>query len=103
MGSTLVEPTRSRRRTVTIEEEEDEDIQQMNAKTKLNHDSTYIIESDDDEEHVVFDRIESKEKRKSKTPKSSNINPPVQTGRKFECPKAPNIRESSVPALHSNT
>jgi hypothetical protein len=75
----------------------------MNAKTKLNHDSTYILESDDDEEHIVFNRVESKEKRKSKTPKSSTINPPVRTGRKFERLKAPDMRESSVPTLHSDT
>jgi len=75
----------------------------MNAKTKLNHDSTYILESDDDEEHIVFNRVESKEKRKSKTPKSSTINPPVRTGRKFERLKAPDMRESSVPTLRSDT
>ena len=67
----------------------------MNAKIKLNHDSTHIIESDNDSEHIVFDQMESKERRRSETPrekmKSSPIDPPVCTGRKFERLKAPNI------------
>jgi len=67
----------------------------MNAKMKLNNDSTHIIESDNDSEHVVFDRMESKERRRSETPrekmKSSPSIPPVHTGRKFERLKAPNI------------
>jgi hypothetical protein len=79
----------------------------MNNKTKLKHDSTYIIESDDDEEHIVFNKIETKGKRKSETPKiesliSSEIDPPVRTGRKYERPKAPDIRENNTPTLHSD-
>ena len=79
----------------------------MNAKMKLNNDSTHIIESDNDSEHIVFDRMESKERRRSETPrenmKISPTTPPVHTGRKFERLKAPNIRENSVPTIHSDT
>ena len=79
----------------------------MNEKTKLKHDSTYILEGDDDEEHIVFSKIEAKGKRKSETPKveslnSSEIDPPVRTGRRYEHPKAPEIREDNTPTLHSD-
>jgi hypothetical protein len=80
----------------------------MNAKVKLNSDSTHIFESDDDDEHIVFDQMDYKEKRKSDPPmkknsKSPPIDPPVYTGRKFERLKAPDMQESSVPTLHSDT
>jgi hypothetical protein len=79
----------------------------MNAKVKLNSDSTHIFESDDDDEHIVFDQMDYKEKRKSDPPRKKNsvsspIDPPVYTGRKFECLKAPNIQENSAPTLHSD-
>jgi hypothetical protein len=78
----------------------------MNAKVKLNSDSTHIFESDDEDKHIVFDRMDYKEKRKSNPPKkkdsmSSPIYPPVYTGRKFKRLKAPDMQESSVPTLHS--
>jgi hypothetical protein len=79
----------------------------MNAKVKLNSDSTHIFESDDDDEHIVFDQMDYKERRKSDPPrknsKSSPIDPPVYTGRKFKRLKAPDMRESSVLTLHSDT
>ena len=80
----------------------------MNATVKLNSNSTHIFESDDDDEHIVFDQMDYKEKRKSDPPKKKNsmsspIEPPVYTGRKFKHLKAPDMRESSVPTLHSDT
>jgi hypothetical protein len=81
----------------------------MNAKVKLNSDLTHIFESDDDDdEHIVFDQMDYKERRKSEPPKQKNstsspVGPPVCTGRKFEHLKTPNMQESSVPTLHSDT
>jgi hypothetical protein len=80
----------------------------MNAKVKLNSNSTYIFKSDDEDKRIVFDRMDYKEKHKSDPPRKKNsmsspIDPPVYTGRKFEHLKAPDMRESSVPTLHSDT
>ena len=51
--------------------------------------------------------MESKDRCKCETPKetnskSSTIDTPVCTGRKFECLKAPDMQENSVSTLHSD-
>jgi hypothetical protein len=78
----------------------------MNAKEKLNHDSTIILESDDDE-HIVLDCIKVEETCKSKIPKKTKPKDlfnkiPVRTGKRFERPRVPNIIEDSVLTLHSD-
>jgi hypothetical protein len=76
----------------------------MNTKLKLSQDSIYILEDDSDDEQILFDRIEVKTTRKGEklNKQDTQEDVPVHTGRKFERTTAPNIRESSVPTLHSD-
>ena len=60
---THVEPPKSRRNPITIEEVEDDDIHKMNAMNKLDADSIHIMESDDDDEQILFKRQNKKETR----------------------------------------
>ncbi|KIM72367.1 hypothetical protein PILCRDRAFT_16189 [Piloderma croceum F 1598] len=87
-----------------IEEIEDEDVQRMNTKQKLSQDSTYILEDDSDDEQIVFDRIDTKTTRKHEKLNKQNTHKdvPVFTGKKFKCPRTPEIGEDSVPMLHSD-
>ena len=106
MDSTKVEPAKSRRRSVTIKDVEDEDVQNMMNKPKLCEDTTHIVEDLSDDEHIMFDCMNYKEKRDSAPPskesKRKPYNVPVMTGRKFERPRMPDIHERNVPTLHSN-
>ena len=54
-----------------MEEEEDEDVQRMNTKDKLSSDSKYILESDSDDEQVMFNRIDQEKDHKTMNPKTS--------------------------------
>ena len=89
-----------------MEEEEDEDVQRMNTKDKLSSDSKYILESDSDDEQVMFNRIDQEKDHKTMNPKTSvkNTRPkiPVSTGKQFSRPKTPDVGERSVPTLHSD-
>jgi len=91
---------------VTIEDVEDEDVQNMMNKPKLCEDTTHIVEDLSDDKHIMFDRMNYKEKRDSAPPskesKRKPYNVPVMTGRKFERPRMPDIHEHNVPTLHSN-
>ena len=62
-SSTHVEPPKSRRNPITVEEVEDDDIYKMNAMNKLDADSIHIMESDDDDEQILFKRQNKKETR----------------------------------------
>jgi hypothetical protein len=89
-----------------IEEEEDEDIQKMNVKTKLKHTSTHILESDEDVDSPELDipspkRSQKIDSKKEKRNRFSDI--PERTGKRYERPRMPILREESVPTLHSNS
>jgi hypothetical protein len=105
VDSTKVEPAKSRRRSVTIEDVEDEEVQNMMNKPKLCEDTTHIVEDMSDEEHIMFDRMNYKKKCNSTSPnKESKRKPydlPVTTGRTFEHPRTPDICEHNIPTLHS--
>ena len=89
-----------------IEEEEDEDVQQMNTKDKLSSNSEYILESDSDDEQIMFNHIDKERDHKPMNPKVNVKNTcpkiPISTGRQFKRPKTPKVGECSVPTLHSN-
>ena len=94
-----------RQSPVTVEEIEDKDAIRIDAKPKLSKDSTYILEDDSDDEQILFDRIDIKILHKTEKPKMDNDPPkniPIYNGRKFERTKVPDIKENSVPTLHSN-
>ncbi|KIM82398.1 hypothetical protein PILCRDRAFT_7799 [Piloderma croceum F 1598] len=84
IDSTNVEPLKSRRSPITIEEIEDEDVH--------------------DDKQIVFDRIDTKTTRKHEKSNKQNTHKdvPVFTGKKFKRPRTPEIGENSVPTLHSN-
>ena len=78
----------------------------MNTKPKLSNDSTHIMEDSDDEQ-IMFDRMEEKKPRKSEGLKKDNLNEsfkeiPIRTGKKYQCPQTPDIKETSAPTLHSD-
>jgi len=93
-----------RRNPVTIEEIDDEDVQRMNTKPKLSQDSTNILEDDSDDEQILFDRIDTKTTLKSEklNKQEAQRDIPVYTGRRFERTTAPDIKENSIPTLHSD-
>jgi hypothetical protein len=76
----------------------------MNTKQKLSQDSTYILEDDSNDEQIVFDRIDTKTTHKHEKLNKQNAHKdvPVLTGKKFNRPRMPEIRENSVPTLHSD-
>jgi hypothetical protein len=76
----------------------------MNTKPKLSQDSNYILEDDSDDEQILFDRIEVKTTRKHEKLNKQDIQEdvPIHAGRKFKHTTAPDIRESSMPTLHSD-
>jgi hypothetical protein len=90
---------------VTIEDVEDEEVQNMMNKPKLCEDTTHIVEDMSDKEHIMFDRMNYKEKHDSTSPNKESkwkpYNIPVTTGRTFEHPRTPDIYERNVPMLHS--
>jgi len=69
----------------------------MNAKMKLNHDSTYIIESDNNNKHIVFNQIEIKGKHKVRLLKMKAQIAPRST-LQYEL----DMQKDSVPTLHSD-
>ena len=91
---------------MTIKDVEDKDVQNMMNKPKLCEDTTHIVEDLSDDEHIMFDCMNYKEKHDSAPPseesKRKPYNVPLMTGRKFERPRTPNIHERNVPTLHSN-
>ena len=77
----------------------------MNTKLKLSSDSTHIMEDSNDEQ-IMFNHMEDKKPRKSEGLKKDDLNEfketPIRTGKKYERPQTPDIKESSAPTLHSN-
>src|SRR6202790_5004145 len=77
----------------------------MMNKPKLCEDTTHIVEDMSDEEHIMFDRMNYKEKRDSTSPNKESkwkpYNIPVTTGRTFKHPRMPDIYERNVLTLHS--
>ena len=78
----------------------------MNTKDKLSSDSIHILESDSDDEQIMFQRMDYKRDHKDMNPKAkvTNTRPkiPISTGKQFERPKTPEVGERSVPTLHSD-
>src|SRR5882762_1122725 len=76
----------------------------MMNKPKLCKDTTHIVEDMSDEEHIMFDQMNYKEKCDSTSPnkesKPKPYNLPVTTGRTFKRPRT-DICERNVPTLHS--
>ena len=60
-SSTHIEPSKLQQNPVTIEEVEDDDIHKMNTINKLDADSIHIMESDDDDEQILFECQNKKE------------------------------------------
>jgi hypothetical protein len=106
VDSTKVEPAKSRQRSVTIEDVEDKEVQNMMDKPKLCESTNHIMEDMSDNEHIMFNCMNYKEKCDSAPPNKESkwkpYNIPVTTGRKFERPRTPDIHECNVPTLHSN-
>jgi len=94
-----------RRHPVMIEEIEDNDARRMNTKPKLSNDSTYIPEDNSDDKQILFDHMEIKtncKHKKSKVNKNTPEEISVSTGMRYERPRTPEIKEYSVPTLHSD-
>ena len=90
-----------------IEEVEDNDIHKMNAMNKLDADSIHIMESDDDDEQILFERQNTKETRKcwdvpQDQPKGKLPEVPSYYGKCFKCKSAPKMTECSILTLHSD-
>src|ERR1700677_4078670 len=107
-----VEPPTSKQSSVTMEEIEDEDDIRMRSKARLSQSSPHIMEDDSDDDQVLLERMNYKEKKNTasvpKTPVQTSkgldhIEVPISTKLKFEHPKAPEIEECSVPTLHSDS
>lgn len=104
MDSNKAEPTKSQQKSVTIEDIEDEDVQNMLNKPKLHEGTTYIIEDVSDDQHIIFNCKNNKEKHNSahqrEEPKWKPHKVPVTTGRVYECQRTPDIQECNIPTLH---
>ena len=98
MDSTKVEPSKSRR-SVTIEEIEDEDIQRMNAKEKSRSES--LLEENIDDEQM-FDHISRHVPPKARK-KTTLAEVPEAYGNRYQRPTTPDVFERYVPTLHSDT
>ena len=104
---TRVEPSKSWRNPVTIEEVEEDDIHKMNAMNKLDTDSINIMESDDDDEQILFKHQNKKETWQHQNipqekPKDKLPEVPSYYTKWFELKNAPKMTECGVPTLHSN-
>ena len=102
---THVEPPKSRRNPITIEEVEDDDIHKMNAMHKLDADSIHMMESDDDEQ-ILFERQNMKETRPRRDipqekPKDKLPEVPSYYRKQFERKNAPEMTECSDGTLCS--
>src|ERR1700677_3423467 len=95
-----------------MEEVEDEDDIRMRSKARLSQSSPHIMEDDSDDDQVLLEHTNYKEKKNTasvpKTPMQpsiglNHIEVPISTKLKFECPKAPEIEECSVLTLHSDS
>ena len=75
IDSTKVEPPKSWRHPITIEEVEDDDAIHMNTKSKLSNNSTYILKDNSDDEQILFDRMEIKTNRKHEKSKVDRNTP----------------------------
>jgi hypothetical protein len=73
---------------------------------KLSKESTHLMESDDDDEQILFEHTETKVNRRSddleKGPTVTNSETPINYGKKFRRKTTPIMSERSVPTLHSN-
>src|ERR1700683_3270339 len=107
-----VEPPTSKQSSVTMEEIEDEDDIRMRSKARLSQSSPHIMEDDSDDDQVLLERMNYKEKKNTASvPKTSAqtskglncIEVPISTKLKFERPKAAEIEECSIPTLHSDS
>ena len=91
---------------MTIEDVEDKEVQNMMDKPKLCESTNHIMEDMSDNEHIMFNCMNYKEKCDSAPPNKESkwkpYNIPAMTGRKFEHPRMPNIHERSMPMLHSD-
>ena len=97
-SSTHVEPSKSQWNPVTIEEVEDDDIHKMNAINKLDADSIHIMESDDDDEQILFDRQNKMETWQhqdipQQKPKDKLPEVPSYYRKRFKCKNAPEMTE----------
>jgi hypothetical protein len=61
----------------------------MNTKKKLSSDSTYILEDDSNDKHIVFNHMENKKPCKDETPKKhpkgTPKDIPIGMGKKYRC------------------
>jgi hypothetical protein len=98
MDSTKVEPSKSRR-SVTIEEIEDEDIQRMNAKEKSRSEPPPEENIDDEQ---MFDQMNRHVPPKARK-KATLAEVPEAYGNRYQWPTTPDVFERYVPTLHSDT
>src|SRR6202050_2146188 len=95
-----------------IKEVEDENNIRRRGKPHLSQSSPHIMEDDSDDDQVLLERTNYKERKNTvsvpKTPTQTSkgldcIEVPISIKLKFEHPKAPEIEECSVSMLHSNS
>src|SRR6202040_1288416 len=106
MESTNVEPARSRRTNITIEETKDEDIQRMNVKDKLDASLSYLIDDGKDQDELSRFALGNTptpqvqgENKKSTSYNTYEV--PVNTGMQFTRKIPTTDTNDSVPTLHS--